>query len=1614
MWYGEIGREYHGVDRINKQGNHSVSDKMTTSQEPIAIIGMACIFPQAPDIRQFWQNILGEVDAISEPQPEWEADRYLNSNRINTPYGGYLRDLYRFDPGTFGIIPNSVDGGEPDQFIALHVTYNALRDAGYVRDDYDHRETGIILGHSTYLHRGQGNLIQHNLVLDQTVELLEAILPSLTNDKLSRIRKLLKKRLPQFNADIVPGLVPNVMTGRIANRLNLKGPNYLIDAACSSSLLAVSAAMDELRNDRSRIMIAGGVNASLPAEVSVIFTQLGALSGRGKVRPFEAGSDGTLLGEGLGVVVLKKLSDASEDGDRVYAVIHEVGQASDGRGHGLLAPSIEGEALAIERAYAKSKIDPETVEVVEAHGTGIPLGDKTEIAALKKIFGTRKGPQGTIAIGSVKSMISHCIPAAGIAGMIKSALALHHKVIPPTLCDKVNPELGIEGTPFYVNTKAKPWISRPGTPRRSGINSFGFGGINTHAILEESPQNTSQPLKLSSWPAELCIFAGQDLESLKGNLQQVVKIIGEHDSLELGDIAASLAAMDTDTDYRLAMVVKDKADLDKKIRQALNRLEKESSLRWSTRGGVFFSSSPLEGKLAFMFPGEGSQYLHMFEDVSLCFDEVREWFDFWRALYPSKSGESRTDIIFPPQSELTGPRREKLEKRLHEMDVGSEAVFIGGQAMNSLLYSMGIEPDVMVGHSTGESSALAASGAIAVSELSQLADFIRELNVVYQHVLEQGKIPTGALLTVGALSRTELEEHLGAYGDQVVIAMDNCANQLVLFGEEDTILSLQKTLISAGGICILLPFDRGYHTENFSAVSEAFLKYYASIGLKSPNLPLYSCAKADLFPKSAKGVRSLAAGQWSTRVRFRETVGKMYEDGVRYFIEVGPSGNLSAFVNDILAKKEFLAIPSNLRQKNGVEQILVLMAQLYINKKSVNLGRLFESRCVKNKLFSGEELKTNPGMLLDNTMPVLHLTENDRSELHEMTTSAGSVSQENVHNGFRSEDTEQMSFAIPSTADDQGPDEVMTDYFDLMRSFLDQQNSLIERLGFTEEVYQDGSRNVEDFIPFLDTIIERTDLRVEAQCHLAVQQDNFLHDHILSGPVSDKNEDLLGLSCVPLMVSLEIMAEACCLLANTPVVTTIENVAAYGWIALDSEETTLNVQAEALLSKNDTFRAQIISDGKVAVTADFCFDDDRRLGSLPDLTERQEFRWPGRELYYIGMFHGPIFQSIRRVDAWDQQGIDAELSEVSLDNFFAKGSRANLVLNPVLLDAFGQLAAYWIAQQIGTDFNCFPSTIERIELYEGCPSDVQGLMLKARQQPVDQAADTIDGARAWQFECCDSQGRPLVRAVNLVNVFFSVPHRFYQFRRDPLNGFLGEPNSAVTNESTLLWELPHFSENFCSQSSGIFMRILALALLDHEERDQWRELTGNIRYKRQWLLGRACIKEAVRSWIYQRTGELIHAADIIVHHDEMGAPFVDGWWRDSIIQAPAVSLSHDREKSLAAVCFPNKRVGVDMEHMSRIRHPDLIEGSLTKSEQALLGGLTDSHLTEKVLRIWCAKEAAAKYLGLGLQGRPEEFEVEFFDNGWDKARVNYNDTVVELAVVCENDSIVALATDHSV
>ncbi|MBL8260532.1 MAG: type I polyketide synthase [Candidatus Competibacteraceae bacterium] len=915
----------------------------------IAIVGMAGLFPKAPDVASYWANILDKVDAIDEPMPDWGGDAYFDpdseeATRLYTKRGGFLRELSRFDPQRFGIIPVSTGGGEPDQFHALELARSALLDAGLRENDYDPETVGIILGHGTHPNRANMTGAQHAIFLDQHVHLIENMLPGFGREQADRLKATLRRHLPPFDIDNIPGLVPNMMTGRIANRLNFMGPNYVVDAACASSLIAVEAAMLELRRGRVDLMLTGGINTSTSPLVFMIFCMLGALSPTARIRPFSAQANGTMLGEGGGVLALKRLDDARRDGNRIYAILKEVGQASDGRAKGLTAPRLEGELLAMRRAYRQAGLEPQDFGLIEAHGTGIPLGDQTEIQAMSQLLGERRRRLPHIALGSVKSMIGHCIPAAGIAGLIKVALALYHKILPPTLCDEVSAELGLERTPLYLNTETRPWIHGRAAPRRAAVNAFGFGGVNSHALLEEDPDGREEPLAAFLPPrarrgGDLLLFAAPDRASLQERVREAAQRLREQPGEPLAVLAEALWRERGEGAARLAVVAEQREDALHKLEQAEKKLGEPPRKRAQPRGGIYLGHEPLDGKLALLFPGENSQYPNMLAALAAQFPEVRRWFDFLDGLFCETRDIAPGEALFPPPSGLNDEQRAEVEGRLAGMESGSESVFVAGRAMAALLRQFGVRPDFWLGHSTGENGALMASGLFRLDR-AELADLIRRMNRHYRELASAGALPPGVLLSVGGASLERARGLLEA-DPALYLTMDNCDNQFILFGPEASIAAAHDALRREGALCVRLPMGYGYHTPLMGPMSEAFHGLFERVAVGEPEGVPYSCVTAAPFPLQPDGARAAAAAQYRLPVRFRESVQRLYADGARLFVEAGPSPYLTGFVRDSLKHQPHVAVASDDRRRDDLTPLRHLLATLFVHGVALDLSPLF-------------------------------------------------------------------------------------------------------------------------------------------------------------------------------------------------------------------------------------------------------------------------------------------------------------------------------------------------------------------------------------------------------------------------------------------------------------------------------------------------------------------------------------------------------------------------------------------------------------------------------------------------------------------------------------------------
>ncbi len=926
-----------------------------TGQGDVAIIGMACMFPRAPDLDTYWHNIVSKVDAITDPPPEaWDSDVYYDpdsteSNRVYCKRGGFLGPLAYFDPLEHGIPPVAV-GGEPDQWLALKVAREALADAGYPDGPENGHQTAVILGKGTYVNHGNLSMVQNYLVVDQTMRILKTLHPEYTDADFEAIRQELRQSLPPVNPETVPGLIPNIIAGRIANRLDLMGPSYTVDAACASSLIAVDIAMRELAAGRCDMALVGGTQVSTPVPIFGVFCQLNALSRKQQIRPFDKDADGTILGEGIGIVILKRREDAERHGDRIYALIKGTGISSDGRGLSVVAPRVEGEELALRRAFGMANLSPRTVGLIEAHGTGTPVGDVAEIEALTRVFATReKDELPWCGLGTVKSMIGHAMPAAGIAGLIKAALSLYHRVLPPTInFDQPNPELELEKTPFYINTETRPWIhgSRD-APRRAGVNAFGFGGINAHVVLEEQPdqRETTARSHYLHWDSEVFILQASSRATLIQQAQQLEQYLSASPEVCLKDLAYTLNAKLGESPYRLALVASSLADLQQKLARALQRLSDASCQQIKDRGGIYFFEQPVgrAGKLAFLFPGEGAQYPNMLADLCLRFPEVRTCFDQLDRIFTSHPRKYLpSDYIFPRPA-FSEEESAALEGRLWQMDGAIEGVLTANHALFTLLTHLGLRPDAILGHSTGEYSAMRASGILDLNDESAFSQFALDLNRMYEQEVAQDTIPRATLIAVGT-NRAEASAIADQVGGDIHVAMDNCPHQTVIVGDRGAAADALKHIQRLGLFYQVLPFDRAYHTPLFEPYLHGLRQFFARFPMSLPTVQIWSCTTSLPYPADVAEIRKLAVEHWMRPVEFGKTIDAMYADGARIFVEVGPRSNLTSFVDDILRGKPYLAVPANVERRSGITQLNHLVGILAAQGIQMELDYLYRGR----------------------------------------------------------------------------------------------------------------------------------------------------------------------------------------------------------------------------------------------------------------------------------------------------------------------------------------------------------------------------------------------------------------------------------------------------------------------------------------------------------------------------------------------------------------------------------------------------------------------------------------------------------------------------------------------
>ncbi len=895
-----------------------------TAYRAIAIVGVGGILPDAPNVPAFWQNVKNGRYSISEVSPDrWDPALYYDADhgapdRTYSKIGGWVRE-FDWNPlrWRMAIPPRVVDAMDDAQKWAIACTRQAMEDYGYPQRPLELDRTAVILGnamagekHYLTAMRLQFPDYAHELAESESFAALpEAVRGNITSEFHHRING----RVPGVTEDSMPGELANCIAGRIANIYNFPGPNYVVDAACASAMAAISAAVEGLVENEFDVAVTGGIDRNMGVTSYIKFSKIGALSATG-TRPYADGADGFVMGEGAVIFLLKRLADAERNGDKIYAVLRGIGGSSDGKGKGITAPNPIGQKLAIERAWQNAGLSPATVTMMEGHGTSTAVGDVVEVESMAEVLGGFHVPAGSVALGSVKSNIGHLKGAAGAAGILKVALALRDKVLPPSVhCDPPNSTIDFAHCPLYVNRELKPWTATGDGVRRAGVSAFGFGGTNFHAVLEEYiPHrlngNGKRPAAMRETPEAahdgVCagkaplrgalVIGAASAEALAARLTpiQAAAAAGRAPAL------AAPSATDLAAAERVAIDYADAADLAEKSAKALKALAANQPALWKAlrAQGIFRGSGPAP-KIAFLYTGQGSQYAHMLGPLRAAEPIVADAFAEADRVMTPLLGKPLSEFIFvdPANADAVA----KAEEDLRQTAITQPAVLAIDLALTRLLAAYGIRPDMTMGHSLGEYGALVASGALPFQ------DALEAVSARGRGMTEVSMTDNGRMAAVFA-PLEEIERILKTIDGYVVIANINSNTQGVIGGASQAVAQAMEAFQQAGYNAVALPVSHAFHTSIVAGASLPLRQALERLRLESPRLPIVANVNGEFYPMRP-GVKpqmlDILARQVASPVQFVKGLRTLYEAGARVFVEVGPKKALQGFAEDVLGDR---------------------------------------------------------------------------------------------------------------------------------------------------------------------------------------------------------------------------------------------------------------------------------------------------------------------------------------------------------------------------------------------------------------------------------------------------------------------------------------------------------------------------------------------------------------------------------------------------------------------------------------------------------------------------------------------------------------------------------------
>ena len=918
------------------------------AERAVAVIGVGAILPDALDAKAFWQNVLTGRDSVSEVTLDrWDPADYYDPDpkapgKTYSKIGGWVRGV-SFEPTQYRIPPTVAAAMDDGQKWALLCAAEALRDAGHPDRPLDTESTAVILGNA------MGGELHYRTCLRLSMpeyvhaisdtQVFQSLAPADRAALLAQLRESVGRRFPDTTEDTMPGELTNITSGRVAAVLNLRGPNFTADAACASSLAALQAAVDGLNEHHYDVVVTGAMDRNMGATTYIKFCKIGALSPDGS-RPYDKDANGFVMGEGGAFLVCKRLQDAEQAGDRIYAVIRGVGGSSDGKGKSITAPNPIGQILALRRAWQRAGLDAATMTLLEGHGTSTRAGDVAEMETVTKLLSEGSPIKHRIALGSIKSQIGHLKSAAGAASLLKVVLACHHKILPPSInFNQPNPNIAWDKLPLFVNTKVQPWEKPSFGPRRCGLSAFGFGGANFHVVVEEYVPGmltrrepvVQVPASLTSGTPEvtpardarppmlgnMLAVGGTDAGSVRTALMQAM------DRAKAGQVPDRQAP---GPDFlaapaRLVIAFEDAADLLKKCEAALAGLDKDEPKKWRVlqSKGIHFRRGRA-GKLAFLFPGQGSQYVNMLADVPDPI--VRETFAEADRVMGTILGQPLTSYVY--KNEADSAAMQAAEEALKDTTICQPAMVASDIAIMRLLDKHGVIPDMVMGHSLGEWAAAVGAGMVTFAE-ALVAVSARARAMASVSIGDKGKMAS----VMGPTD--EIVRLLPEIGGYLTPANINSRKQTVIAGASDAVDRAVDYFNKLGMIAQLIPVSHAFHSKVVAPASDALYRTICEMQIAFPRIPLVGNIDGELYPThDMDTIRRRLADQMASSVQFVKGIETCYREGARVFVEVGPKRALMALAESILDDKDdVICFATNHPKRGGIRSFHDAMCGFY-------------------------------------------------------------------------------------------------------------------------------------------------------------------------------------------------------------------------------------------------------------------------------------------------------------------------------------------------------------------------------------------------------------------------------------------------------------------------------------------------------------------------------------------------------------------------------------------------------------------------------------------------------------------------------------------------------------